>query len=338
MSVFTSMDTARPTTDPGAEAERWFSRLRADDCTAEERHAFERWRAERPENVQAHAAAERAWAALDELAADEEVLQWRQQAMDAASFGELAHAARMPQQRRWAYALAASVVVTAVAAPLAWNYVIQPWLGSGSYDTVRGEQRTVMLDDGSRMILDTDTHLKVRFTGSRREIVLAKGEALFDVAPDRNRPFSVSAGEGRITATGTRFSVQHLSLNTEVTLFEGGVVVKAADRSEVLRPNDRLTFSADTWNKSTVDPVAASSWTTGKLIFSATPLSEVISTVNRYGPGSIEIGDKRLESLSVSGSFRIGQPQTLIRALESAFPIQAETYTAHRTVLRRRTN
>ena len=86
------------------------------------------------------------------------------------------------------------------------------------YAIAVGEQRTIQLEDGSRIILDTGSEVAVRFTGGRRSVTLNNGQAMFDVEGDPARPFIVDAGDTRVTAIGTRFDVRRSGTGARVIL------------------------------------------------------------------------------------------------------------------------
>lgn len=95
------------------------------------------------------------------------------------------------------------------------------------YETALGEHRTVVLDDGSRVDLNTATHLTVHLSRDRRAVALETGEVLFEVAPDPARPFVVTAGALRIRDIGTRFDVDRRPERVTVAVLEGRVQIDA---------------------------------------------------------------------------------------------------------------
>ena len=109
------------------------------------------------------------------------------------------------------------------------------------YETGKGEQKRIALADGSWLILDTETRLRVRLGRERRAIALEHGRAYFDVASDVLRPFVVNAGNRDVVVTGTAFDVQRANENVSVTLERGHVFVRACIRRE------RAYLFAGTW-------------------------------------------------------------------------------------------
>src|SRR5690606_36355798 len=110
-----------------------------------------------------------------------------------------------------------------------------------------------------------------------REIDLVRGRAMFDVAHDPQRPFSVVAGKRRVTALGTQFQVVRDRNDLVVTLAEGSVAVtdrEAGEHVERLAPGQELVIAAarPVWEKREIDPVVVTSWSTGRHVFRETRL------------------------------------------------------------------
>ena len=306
------------------EAERWFAKLRSERCTATERQAFEAWVADGT-HAAAYAQTQQLWAGMEALADDAELEQWRQQArrLDAPA----------PRRRLAWLSAAAAVLVLGCAA--GWYYAMQPSFVA-RYATVRGEQRSVDLVDGSRLMLNTDTVLEVRYDRRGRTLRLEKGEASFEVAHEAGRPFVVQVGATAITDLGTRFIVRSDGPQTVVSVVEGAVAVAREGRATAeLRVGDQLAMNGGDWQQRRADPATVGAWTQGKLVFRATPLAEAVAQANRYGPGRLVIADASLDAYTLSGEFRIGSTDALVRALQSAFPIQAEVV-GEETRLKRR--
>lgn len=203
-------------------------------------------------------------------------------------------------------ALVASLLLVAVIS--GWWVLQQPT----SYTTVVGEQKVATLEDGTRIALNTDTHLSVRYEEKKRSIVLDDGEAMFEVARNPARPFIVTAGNKSVTAIGTSFIVRKTGGVVTVTLISGKVRIDThpasagapAVQSTMLTPGERFAVAGDA--AAMVTPVsseAATAWRRGQVIFNDTPLSAAIAELNRYGGPQIDVGDPRLGGLTVSGVF-----------------------------------
>jgi transmembrane sensor len=328
------------------EAGRWYARLASTDCTADERAAFEIWRAADPENSVAFELAERVGATLARLAAidprlkamvDEAAGAGATLPDDAHDEGEAERAPAeggraAPRRRRTLrWAAAAAVAATAVAAVVGINQLASTrgeLVRVGIEYSAGDERRAVELEDGTRVHLDVASAIEVRFSADRRDVVLTHGRALFDVAHDASRPFTVGAGAGCVTALGTVFQVDRTSSRVTVTLAEGSVSVmsvNAGDTPVLLAPGEQLSLSAGEPNsqKRTVDARAATSWSFGRHVFRETPLADALREVNRYAAVKVRIADSSLAELPVSGSFAAGDSESIVAALSAVLPVQA---------------
>lgn len=133
--------------------------------------------------------------------------------------------------RRLGWSVGVAVAGAAVAVLL---MATSPWRASDTYATSMGEQRTVMLKDGTRMSLNTATRVRVALASAQRTVRVDEGEVLFEVAKDAHRPFVVQVANREVVALGTVFSVRLIPANPigadalDVTLVEGQVGVRTA--------------------------------------------------------------------------------------------------------------
>lgn len=298
------------------QAERWLARLRANDCSVAERRDFDAWLAAHITHAEAYAQAEQLWSGLDELAEDPEILQWRRQARQSAPA-----APKRSRRLRW-LAVASFAAVVLCAGFATW------WFVGGSsvsrYATAHGEQRSVVLADGSRLVLNTDTVLDVDLGRRIRRVRLRQGEAMFEVAHDANRPFVVQAGGNTISDIGTRFDVRDSGTQTVVAVLEGAVAVARGGNTAELTAGEQIVAGDGAWIRGRADPTMTAGWTQGRLVFRFTPLGDAVAEANRYGPDRLVIADPSLAQLKISGEFRIGNTSALMRALQSVYPIRAE--------------
>jgi len=299
------------------EAADWFARKRSGKMTAEDLQALQAWLAAGPDNVAAFEEVAGAWGVAGALRSDPEILGIRERARQAGPNGR--GAARSG-------AIAASLAVAVLAG---WSllgqsgYVPAPMLLTGGEQVFRtglGQTATVRLRDGSIVTLDTDTVLRAKQTDSRRMLRLARGQAYFQVAKDKARPFTVAAGDKLVTATGTAFTVRLEKKAVQVTLVEGRVRVEEAAPAitlprQALRTTGATEMNAgsklvaatgQSWRLDRVDTDKATSWLEGQLIFEDRPLAEAAAELNRYSAKKIvirdaEIGDARIVSVVKAG-------------------------------------
>jgi transmembrane sensor len=239
--------------------------------------------------------------------------------------------------RRWrAAALAASLVVAAV------GWLVFPQLESmingepEFYETGLAEHRSVSLQDGSTILLGARTSLWVTFSRQRRTVVLERGEALFDVAKDKRRPFSVHAGYGTITAVGTSFSVQRDRERVEVTVAEGIVRVepRVPERGErksasaqhvvaMLSSGQQVKLDdldAGRITISRVDAELETSWREGRLQYVDKPLVDVVADVNRYAKRQVILDGSPTHALRFTGLVFQSNADRWVDQLTDIFP------------------
>ena len=130
-------------------------------------------------------------------------------------------------RRRSVMAMAASLFVVMGTGLIYQNYIYGLYQ-SDQFMTHIGEQRTVELSDGSTVQLNTDSALEVDYSPSRRIVRLVRGEVHFDVASDKERPFSVFAAKSTVTAVGTAFTVRLHSDDLIEVVVEKGIVALAS--------------------------------------------------------------------------------------------------------------
>jgi transmembrane sensor len=240
---------------------------------------------------------------------------------------------------------AASVAILAVALGLAYFIVPAPSDAPDFYAADIGAQKTVTLDDGSLMQLNTDSHARVEFTDTSRRIHLLRGEAFFDVTPDPARPFAVHAGNNTVRAVGTAFSVHLSQQELEVLVTEGTVELTAepapttpganTGNATATQPPPRPAIAVSAGHRATrrgnEESVQAVSrqdlqrklaWRQKMLVFLDTPLADVVSEFNRYTTTTIVVSDPELSRLRIGGYFKAGETEALLGALESGFGVK----------------
>jgi transmembrane sensor len=194
------------------------------------------------------------------------------------------------------------------------------WSPQG-FQTVLGEQRSVVLNDGSVVTLNTSSSINVSMVKDHRTVTLLSGEALFQVAHDASRPFEVKTGDTTIRAIGTQFDVDRRTAGTTVTVVEGRVAVFTTPASSADGDASNLPLAAG--EQLTVAPrrkshtvranvAAATAWTQRKLIFENRPLGEVAAEFNRYNRQSIDIRSPELRSQEVTGVFQANDPDSFM--------------------------
>jgi transmembrane sensor len=181
---------------------------------------------------------------------------------------------------------------------------------------------------------------------SFREVRLVRGEALFNVARDRLRPFRVISDQAIAQAVGTSFVVRREAQQTEVTVIEGQVAViptaPVEETQAAARPQGPVQVSAGTradvvdrhiTTTAVENPGAVTAWRTGRLIFDGEPLVNVVAEFNRYNQVQLVVTDSRLSSELISGVFDAGQPRSLVRFLEQSGAIAPPQQSGNNVIL-----
>jgi len=249
------------------------------------------------------------------------------------------------------FALAASISFLTVLIWLATPYNVQ----KNSYATLVGQQIDATFDDGSIIHLNTNSRIETEFSADKRIIKLVKGEALFEVAHDANRPFIVYAGDRLVQAIGTKFVVHLKAENIQVTVTDGKVKMskvalntKLTDIKELnntaiqeddiyITKGEKVTVGSNQAPKLThIKPENIKrelSWLDGKLIFDNEELFNVIEEINRYVDIEIVLKDPSLYKVRISGRFDLKDSEALIEALELSFNLKSQRLDSNKVLL-----
>jgi transmembrane sensor len=211
-------------------------------------------------------------------------------------------------------------------------------------DTTGMGTRLQVLPDGSSVMLNVDSRVRVAFTPASRTVILETGEAHFEVAKALRRPFRVRAGNTEIVAVGTAFDVTRLSSGTKVTLIEGQVDVRAIPESganatlvATLHPSQELSLAQDghVVSQAVARIEAVTAWQRGMIDLDDTPLSQALLQVNRYATVKIALADSSLAGKKISGVFRVGDTAAFVSAVERYFGLRARWKPDQSVVLER---
>jgi transmembrane sensor len=226
--------------------------------------------------------------------------------------------------------LAASVTVLAITTLGgigAWYAVEQR--STQTYSTHIGEFHRVVLEDGSSIQLNTDSEVRVHYSSRHRHVDLTRGEALFQVAKNKEKPFDVEAGDTTVRAVGTAFSVR---------LHEAGanerVDVVVSEGRIAINPPSTQTYAAgsvasvrngrvDATIVEGEDITSKLAWTTGRLMFQGEKLSDVVEEINRYNLRKLQVTDPDIAELRIGGTFQATDPDGFARALGATFGIKS---------------
>lgn len=302
--------------DPRLEqAADWHARLQGDADQAVWLE-FTQWLEADPAHRAAYDQVEALWRQLDGVPADQ-----RATVIDLAGRRKPAPAPA-GLSRRW-FLGGAAAAAAALAVTLTGQYATAP--APQIFETGPGQRQTAKLADGSSITLNSGTRLTVAMADDRRAIVLERGEALFDVARDPARPFTVAAGERLVTVVGTAFNVRNLDRAVTVTVTRGLVDVGDADggAKQRLTPGQQISARAGQapGPVTSVDAQAVTAWTEGRLSFDNAPLPQVLAELSRHYPLPMR-AEGGAATLHFSGVLRLdGDQATLLNSLQGLLPI-----------------
>lgn len=216
------------------------------------------------------------------------------------------------------------------------------WLGAGTQladalladlHTGRGQRQNFDLADGSRLSLNANSAVDLRFDDQQRLVILRHGELVIEVAPDPRRPLRVRTAEGEVRALGTRFLVAQeqdasrlvvLQHSVEARLFDGTVQVVQEGQSALLSTR-QITFVSG-------DQRQRADWLSGRLNVLDEPLEQVVDALRPYSRGFVRVAPE-IRGLRVQGVFPLDDPDRALNALAETLPIRVVRYSPWLTLI-----
>lgn len=300
-----------------SQAVDWYVSLNDSQVSDAQRAAWQAWLAEDPRH-------EQAWARLESLRQ-----RFDQSPQGAARTLENARHSRRNAMKALAVLLGVGLV--------GWQgYQTSPW--SADYVTRVGQRRRVTLADGSRLDLNTDTRVDIRFAAGQRLIHLLHGEILVTTAKDP-RPLSVQTAEGRIFALGTRFAVRQVSGQTRVAVEEHAVEIRprqATAQAMRVEAGQACDFTSARVGALRPAAASASAWTQGMLVVVDWRLDSLLAELSRYRHGYLGCAPE-VAALRLSGAFNLNDDETTLASLQDALPVQVQRMTRYWVRIEKRT-
>jgi transmembrane sensor len=287
-----------------AEAAAWLARLRADDRTPADEEAFQAWLAAAPAHTAAFEAVSSVWDIAGGLPRD--LRGYKRQPM-------------VSDRRQILAGL--GVLVVAGGTFSAWRSA-----QARVYQTDVGEQKHVVLEDGSQVFLDTNTRINVKIDDTVRNAELMYGRADFNVFPDSSRQFIVSAADRKIVTGASEFDVQQENGRVSILLIKGSASlqsVSSAERTQVMRTGERLvTGQTGTSRLDRPNLAPLQAWRTGRAIFENDRLSQAIFEMNRYSTDKLEIENPAIADMRVSGVYYVGDNVAFASSISKLLPVK----------------
>lgn len=336
-----------PDEDYDAQAAYWLARLMSTHASVGLRKAFEVWRDEDIGHAEAFERALLVWRQTEALSLDPEILELRKGILNDAfrprgrSIIKFAGVAAGLALAFISFIFVADIsedepaVLTVTTTEVA-NVVVADMTVRDQFITDPNEFTTVVLPDGSVMDLNADTEVAIAFGNQTRSLHLLKGQAVFKVAHNPERPFSVLAAGQSITALGTEFEVTLEQDALSVVLLEGKVVVdKALTEQEriardvsstpiQLQPGQQLIANSGSAPfVKNANLASTGIWRRDSLAFNGEQLGTVAMLLNRYSDDKIIIDDESLNNLEIGGTYKTSSRDGLVAAITHFYPVTA---------------
>jgi transmembrane sensor len=330
---------AKPSTPTRAEIEagEWLATMSQRLVTIDQRNEFEAWLKASPEHARAYETGKDVF----QLATTCSDLLADTRAEEEAEF--------QSRRKRLKYSVVAAGVIVALSAVFFAGQEFS-WFGSGKkFETSTAQVKDFRLDDGTLVTLGAASEVAVEFDKNERRVRLRRGEAFFEVTRDTNRPFVVMAGDTAVRVLGTQFNVHYGADAVRVAVAEGRVEVVKADETAtapVETPTTRAVLTAGETavatrtggiiTSSSDDKEDLAAWRQGRLVYVDARLRDVVSDMNRYFDGEIELADEKLGERQLTITFRSDEIDRGLDMLHGVLPVQVVRTAPNRILLTRR--
>lgn len=358
-------DAPKSREDVYVEAHEWRILLDSSKVTAADKERFEAWIDETPQHAECYDKAVTMWAALGHISRDdidpdllEVPLRENSIAISSSTTNEHKWSLRKPNLKWSGFSQPLAGASLAIIIGLIAGLVITgeqnaPSTGGVStayYEASVGEFKTINLEDGSTLALGAASIAEATFSDDERRVTLVRGVALFDVASDATRPFSVETEELTATALGTSFEVRNVGGILRVAVSEGNVgvsyplVISGSPSSLLIRrelsAGEAVSARSETGlaQNSKINPKTIGAWRNDRLIYYGAPLSELVADANRYSETPVLIDKDAIgvAELPVRGAFNARDIDAMLSSLEAVHPVTVDRSAPNRVVIRAR--
>ena len=318
-----AMAGGRPVSDAVADqAARWLTLLMSGEAREADRQGWRQWRAADPDH-------ERAWTHIEAVTGRLRLIPSEVGQRTLSGRRKVSSPGRRSVLLLVSGGGAAGVLAWAGAREGLWTRL------AADLRTGVGEQRTVTLADGSRLMMNTATAVDVRFDAGLRLVKLLAGEIRIETAAARGgapdlRPFEVGTGQGRIRALGTRFTVRRREARTEVAVAEHAVEVRLAGGGapRILHAGERAVFSTAQFEEVGLREARDEAWVRGQIVAEDLRLDEFLRELGRYRPGLVRC-DPGVAALRLSGVFPLQDSDRILDALPGVLPVRVRRLSAY---------
>ena len=333
-------------------AHHWRYRLQDPDLSEGDRKAFQAWVDADIRHEEAYDRAVTIWAAFDRLEPSDiapDLMRptarerWRRLQKHARSFYGM-------REFRLATAATLLILITvAIMLPITLNHMPTD-VAAVTHASEKGKTISMTLADGSSVTLGPATTIETMLSDTHRQVRLTGGAALFEVASDPDRPFSVATGDLTATVVGTRFDVRNNGGIARVAVAEGKVRVTYPymigsyklwmNHGEVLEAGEQIAVTQKEGLRSVrpiaPDKVGAWAWADATLIYDGATIAELVADANRYYEGEITLADDagHIADLTITASFSTDDIDRLLSLVEMSFPVELDKTEPDRVILR----
>lgn len=313
-------DAANLPADVAERAVEWLIELQGDEVSPQTVANWHAWRGAHPDH-------ERAWQRIESV-------KGRLAPLAAPVEAGVAQAAlappASPQRRRAVKSLA----VLLFAGAGTWSVLhSSPWRHWwADVQTAVGERRKLQLDDGTQLVLNTDSAIDIVYRDDERRVRLIGGEVLITTAPDNRappRPFLVETSQGTARALGTRYTVRQFDDGTHVSVFKGAVEIRpraASDKSLIVQAGHRARYTTRSISEATETSADDATWAEGFIVARSMRLADFVDELARYSNASLSCAPS-VANLRVSGTFPLDDIGKVLDTLGTTLAVRAETVT-----------
>ncbi|ESQ85119.1 hypothetical protein AEAC466_05255 [Asticcacaulis sp. AC466] len=187
-----------------------------------------------------------------------------------------------------------------------------------------GETLDIPLPDGTRIALSGASAMRVSYTSGARHVDLTRGEAYFDVAHDEHRPFVVTVHKTEVRVLGTAFNIDLLSGDqSEVSVYRGRVRVAADGKKRDLTVGQKVMTGESGLTPVSFEAGEGPDWRSGWFDAEETSLTRLVDELNRYATRPIRLEGAALSHITISGRFKISDPERVIRSLKTGYGLRS---------------
>ena len=211
------------------------------------------------------------------------------------------------------------------------------WLGAPSLSpsywladqrTATGELRTLRLEDGTLLSLNSHTAVDIDYAGEQRVLVLHQGEISVETGHTDPRPLLVRTDDGRLRPLGTRFLVRREDQGTRLEVLQSSVAAMPRNSGDerVVQAGQQVLMNANGLGETSQVATGADAWTRGMLVVDNVRLGDLLARLGQYRRGHLGVADE-VADLRVTGSFPLTNTDLALASLVPALPVKIEQHT-----------